>query len=385
MKKIVFISIIISALIFFCNVKTPNVQAEQNETRAIFISYIELKEYVKNKDQELSKKNIDKMITNIKKLKFNTIILQVRIASDAIYKSEIFPMSSYVAESEGKECYDVLSYFIEKSHKQNIKLFAWVNPYRIRTTSTLDTISEKNPAYDYLNTDVVYINDGIYYNPSKKETTKLIVDGVKEILNYKVDAILFDDYFYPNTEIDEVDYQEYIQNNDYIDGQSYRLKVVSDMIEKVHKECQKKKIPFGISPDGNIENNYNKNYADVKKWLASNKYIDFIMPQIYYGFYNSSKAYKDVTEEWESLIKNNKIGLYIALAFYKVGTEDKFAKNGSEEWLNNDDIIMREIILSRNLKNYKGFALFRYDSIFKTSNYTSNSLKEIENMKKILK
>ena len=51
----------------------------------------------------------------------------------------------------------------------------------------------------------------------------------------------------------------------------------------------------------------------------------------------------------------------------------------------NDDIIMREIILSRNLKNYKGFALFRYDNLFDTSNYNANSLNEIENMKKILK
>ena len=54
------------------------------------------------------------------------------------------------------------------------------------------------------------------------------------------------------------------------------------------------------------------------------------------------------------------------------------------EWLNNDNIIMKEIILSRNSKNYKGFSLFRYDNIFDEDVFTNNSIKEIENLKKII-
>ena len=148
--------------------------------------------------------------------------------------------------------------------------------------------------------------------------------------------------------------------------------------------CKNKNIKFGISPDGNIDNNYNKNYADVKSWLKSNEYIDFIMPQIYYGFYNSTRDYIKVTKEWENLIENKEIELYIALAFYKVGMEDKYAKSGFNEWIDNDNIIMREILLSRNLKNYKGFSLFRYENIFNEEIYTKTSIKEIENLKKIL-
>ena len=45
---------------------------------------------------------------------------------------------------------------------------------------------------------------------------------------------------------------------------------------------------------------------------------------------------------------------------------------------------MREIILSRNLSKYSGFSLFRYDNIFNIDNFTTNSISEIENMKKIL-
>ena len=75
----------------------------------------------------------------------------------------------------------------------------------------------------------------------------------------------------------------------------------------------------------------------------------------------------------------------IALAFYKIGTEDKWAKSGKLEWVNNSNIIMREIILSRNLNNYNGFSLFRYDFIFDFSLHSKNTFLEIENMKKVLK
>ena len=163
------------------------------------------------------------------------------------------------------------------------------------------------------------------------------------------------------------------------------LNIINKMIKRVHEECSKKNIKFGISPDGNMENNYNKNYADVKTWLSSSNYVDFIMPQIYYGFYNSSKNYTKVVHEWEELITVKDIDYYVALAFYKVGREDMYAKEGIKEWVINNNMIMREIIISRNLVNYKGFSLFRYDNLFNKDEYTSNTLKELENLKKILK
>ena len=383
MKKILVIIVLSIALISNIKLDRTSIKKEE-ETRAIFVSYIELNKYIKGNDYEISKRNIRKIIKNIKRLKCNTIILQVRSASDAIYKSNIYPMSLNIVNTEYDDYYDVLDYFIKESHKSNVKVIAWINPYRIRTTCDKTTITEKNPAYKYLDTDIVYINNGIYYNPSKQETEDLIVKGVEELLNYDVDGILFDDYFYPDNNIDKKDYEEYIKNNEFIEEKNYRLNIVNKMIKRVYKTCKNKNIKFGISPDGNIDNNYNKNYADVKSWLKSNEYIDFIMPQIYYGFYNSTRDYIKVTKEWENLIENKDIELYIALAFYKVGMEDKYAKSGFNEWIDNDNIIMREILLSRNLKNYKGFSLFRYENIFNEEIYTKTSIKEIENLKKIL-
>ena len=47
-------------------------------------------------------------------------------------------------------------------------------------------------------------------------------------------------------------------------------------------------IRFGISPQGNDSNNYNSQYIDVDKWLSNKGYVDYICPQIYFGFNNST-------------------------------------------------------------------------------------------------
>lgn len=382
MKKILI------GVIFIIGVLISNIESEElpkEEIKGVFLSYIEINKYIKNDNYEISKNNIKKIISNIKSMNLNTIILQVRSSSDSIYNSKIYPKSLYLVNNEYDNYYDVLAYFIEEAHKYNIKIIAWINPYRVRTTENINNITDKNPAYKYLNTDTIYINNGVFYNPSKKEVTDLIIKGVEEVLEYDIDGLLFDDYFYPNVNIDEKDYQEYIKYNDYVSPENYRLEVINNMIKKVYKKCKEKNILFGISPDGNIENNYTTHYADVKTWMSKEEYIDFIMPQIYYGFYNSSRDYINTLKEWENNLLNENIDLYVALAFYKVGQYDKYARDGKNEWLENDDIIMREILLSRNTKKYKGFSLFRYDNIFNQDTFTNNSVKEIENLKKIIK
>lgn len=382
MKKILI------GVVFIIGVLISNIESEElpkEEIKGVFLSYIEINKYIKNDNYEISKNNIKKIISNIKSMNLNTIILQVRSSSDSIYNSKIYPKSLYLVNNEYDNYYDVLAYFIDEAHKYNIKIIAWINPYRVRTTENINNITDKNPAYKYLNTDTIYINNGVFYNPSKKEVTDLIIKGVEEVLEYDIDGLLFDDYFYPNVNIDEKDYQEYIKYNDYVSPENYRLEVINNMIRKVYKKCKEKNVLFGISPDGNIENNYTTHYADVKTWMSKEGYIDFIMPQIYYGFYNSSRDYINTLKEWENNLLNENIDLYVALAFYKVGQYDKYARDGKNEWLENDDIIMREILLSRNTKKYKGFSLFRYDNIFNQDTFTNNSVKEIENLKKIIK
>ncbi len=383
MKKIIILLIIFSFICIFISNKNVSNDEENKEFRAFFVSYIELKKYI-SKDINLSKRNIDEIINNANKMKFNTIILQVRSFNDSIYSSSIFPCSSIISGKEEKKCpFDILQYFIDKAHSNGILLYAWINPYRVRLNNDLESISKYNPAYKYIGSNKLYINDGIYLNPASDEVLNLVVDGVSEIVdNYKVDGILFDDYFYPNDEIDNVEYQEYKKSKN-INLKDYHLMIINNMIKKVHTKCMNRNIQFGVSPDANNDNNYNKNYADVKKWGKSSEYVDFIMPQIYYGFFNEAKPYKIVSDEWNDIV-SDKVKLYIALAFYKVGVSDNYAKSGKLEWINNNNMIMKQVILARNLSNYQGFSLFRYDYIFNEEMFTDNAFMEVENLKKIL-
>ena len=359
---------------------------EESELRGVFISYMELNNYIKDKTKEETQKNIDTIIKNIKKNNLNTIILQVRSHDDAIYKSSFFKTSDSILLKDNK-AYDVLDYFINKCESVNIDLFLWINPYRI--TSKDKEIKNEEFAYNYINTDVIKKVDGIYYyNPASDVTINHVIDGIKELIkNYKFKGILFDDYFYPSDDIDEKEYKEYLKNNKTISLKEYHLSIINNFIKKVHEEVKKldEDILFGISPDGNIENNYNKNYADVKLWCSELDYIDFIMPQLYYGFNNENKPFKRTAEDWSKIVTNKNIKLYFALAFYKVGTIDNYAGSGSNEWLENDDIIKKQIIISRNINNYEGFSLFRYDNLFNKELFTKTTDKELDNLKNTLK
>lgn len=348
------------------------------ELRGIFISYIELGDYIKNKSEEESKKNIDEIINNTKRAKFNTLFLQVRSHMDSIYNSNIFPVSKNIVLNNNKS-YDVLDYFIKKAKQKNIDIYAWVNPYRINKN-----IDEDSKYYERVKNDIKLVGDTYYLNPASSNTTKLICDGIEEIVtNYKVKGIIFDDYFYPSKDID---LETYKNENSNLDIEEYRLNKITEMLYKVNKTIKKKnkKVLFGISPEGNIDNNYNKNYLDIKKIASDKKYLDFLMPQIYYGFNNEAKPFIDVYRQWDEIISDKSIKLFVALALYKSGKLDLYAKSGKEEWINNYDIIKRQILHIREKNNNSGFSIFRYDNLFNPSNYTENTVKEVENIYSIL-
>ena len=166
-------------------------------------------------------------------------------------------------------------------------------------------------------------------------------------------------------------------------ARDYFVSAAYNFVLLVRVEIWKRKKVFGISPEGNIENNYSSNYADVYKWGKSDKYVDYLMPQIYYGFYNESKPYTKTLEEWSSLNVNN-IDLYVALSIYKSGMVDSYAGKGINEWINNSDIIKRQVMSSKEVKNYKGFAVFRYQHMFEMFD-NDNLVKEVSGLREVIK
>ena len=105
---------------------------------------------------------------------------------------------------------------------------------------------------------------------------------------------------------------------------------------------------------------------------------------MYFGFDNSSRPYISTIKEWNDLIKVSSIDLIPALALYKSGEEDKWAGSGKKEWINNTDILKRQILYAREMSRYTGFSIFRYNNFY-SSNINSNMVEEVKNIRSILK
>lgn len=389
MKKILPVICIFSFL--FLDSTIIYIKKDENkitELRVVYISYLEYLNNFSGNSVTINQAKIDKMLDNINELNFNCIMLHVSPFSDAIYNSKYFPYSYTLTKEEGKNPgFDYLEYFIKKAHQKKIQVHAWINPYRINATSNIEKLSKNNPAYSLLDTSHVLVNNsGIYYNPASEIVKNLIINQVKEIINnYNVDGIHFDDYFYVQNDIDSLEYDNYLNNGGEMSLKDFRLYHTNDLVKRVYQVIKEldEKIIFSISPDGNVNNNYKYHFADVKTWLSSNEYVDMIMPQIYYGFDNQYKPFKDTFKEWKNLVKNEKIKLVPVLAFYKTGNIDDNAGSGKSEWLNNKDIIRRQIIFLRANDVY-GVGLFRYDFLFNKNYLNDISIIELENVKSIM-
>lgn len=362
-------------------------EEKNEEIRFIYISYLEYLNNFQGNSVTINKAIIDKMIDKIKYYKFNAIFLHVSPFSDAIYNSKLFPYSYTLTSQEGKNPgFDYLEYFIKKAHRKNITIHAWINPYRISSTSDISKLSLNNPAYDWINTENISVGEkGIYYDPSSELVKQLIIEQVSELIkNYNLDGIHFDDYFYIDYSIDSFEYKLFLENGGKLSLSDFRLMHTNDLIKRVGETIKKldNEIIFSIAPDGNINNNYNYHYADVKTWL-NNEYVDIIMPQLYYGFENEYLPFEKAYNLWNDLIGDNDVKMIPVLAYYKVGIVDKGAGSGKNEWLNNG-IIEHQIKSLMKKDNYLGFGLFRYDYIFNEMSINDISKKELTNIQKIL-
>lgn len=363
------------------------------EQKGFWITYLEYGSILKNKSQSSFKASIGEYFDNISGLGFNTVYVQVRAFGDAYYNSKLFPSGEQFSGTIGTGSnFDALQVMIDCAHERGLSIHAWVNPMRLMTSSQLQGIDDKYQIKKWYNSDsyngkyIVKSGDRWYLNPAYSEVTNLIADGISEIVsNYNVDGIQIDDYFYPTTS-SEFDSSAYSASGTSLSLSKWRISNVNKMVKKLYSAAHSanSSISFGISPQGSVENDYTELYADVRTWCSESGYCDYILPQVYFGFNNAALPYADVISLWSSMVKNSNVKLVIGLAAYKIGAADSYAgASGKNEWLNNSDIISRQMKLARTLDNYGGVALYRYESIFApTSDVAAQVSKEIANIEK---
>ena len=347
----------------------PNPALPAGEWRAVWVSYLDWA-LLDFSTEDTFRAGASQLLDNCAGLGLNTVLAQVRPFGDALYRSSLFPWSHLCTGEQGKDPgFDPLDILLQEAHGRGLSVEAWLNPYRVRAR-TGKALCSDNPAQKYINSgsDAVYqtANGGIFYNPGSREAIDLIVNGVREIVrNYDVDAIHFDDYFYATTD-SSIDSALYAANGGGKSLAAWRRQNVNTMVREVYAavKAEKQSVRFGISPQGNTKANYDTLYADVATWLGNAGYVDYICPQIYYGFNNATCPYSSVLTEFNGMIKVSGIDLYVGLAAYKIGNEDTYAgTSGKYEWQQNSDLLSRMVTEARGASHYKGYCLYSYSSV----------------------
>lgn len=346
---------------------TADTPESDEEMRGVWVSYMELSmENESSKTQKAFEDKFTKIAQKCRESGFNTLIVQVRPFCDALYKSSYFPWSHILTGTQGENPqYDALQIMCDICKENNLKIHAWINPYRVSSNETPSKLSDENP---YIKNPEIAIktDNGIFLDPSNETAQQLICDGVKEIAeNYDVDGIQFDDYFYPTEDesFDKKQYAAYIEKygkENCMSLDNWRMQNVNTLICKVYRTIKSvdSSVEFGISPQGNIDNNDGL-YADVKSWCTCKGFADYICPQIYFSLENPALTFEDCLDSWTSLDFDEDVKLYVGLGGYKAGN----GEYDEETWLLSDSILADEYDILRNNKSVRGFMLYSYNSL----------------------
>lgn len=346
---------------------TADTPESDEEMRGVWVSYMELSmENESSKTQKAFEDKFTEIAQKCRESGFNTLIVQVRPFCDALYKSSYFPWSHILTGTQGENPqYDALQIMCDICKENNLKIHAWINPYRVSSNETPKKLSDNNP---YIKNSEIGIktDNGIFLDPSNETAQKLICDGVKEIAeNYDVDGIQFDDYFYPTEDesFDKKQYEAYIEKygkENCMSLDNWRMQNVNTLICKVYRTIKSvdSSVEFGISPQGNIGNNDGL-YADVKSWCTCKGFADYICPQIYFSLENPALTFEDCLDSWTSLDFDENVKLYVGLGGYKAGN----GEYDEETWLLSDSILVDEYDILRNNKSVRGFMLYSYSSL----------------------
>lgn len=309
---------------------------------ARWISYLDFSDIMINKSESDFTDSIIKILSDAKEQNINTIYFQTRAFGDAYYNSELFPAGAFLNQD-----YDPLNIFINQAHSMNISVHAWINPLRCQTaeefSSIPDNFTTKKWFNEFQGTYICNVDGRMWLNPAYTEVDNLIIDGILEILeNYDVDGIHIDDYFYPTD--DENFDKSAFDNSGSSDLYSWRIENINRLVSNIYSAVKSydENIIFGISPQGNINIDYNSQFADVKTWCSVSGYCDYIVPQIYFGFENDTCPFEQTFAQWYNMTKNSDVSLVIGLAAYKQGKEDKWAGSGQNEWIDNPDVIQKQ-------------------------------------------
>ena len=353
----------------------PNPALPSGEWRAVWVSYLEFAE-MDFSSESAFRADAAALMDNCLSLRLNTVIAQVRPFGDALYRSSLFPWSHLCTGVQGQDPgFDPLDVLLTEAHARGLSLEAWVNPYRLRSSASMPPVLAESSLLNTHPEWVCTVNEGAYLNPAIPEAADYVVQGVAELLqNYAVDGIHFDDYFYPPTD-PSIDAAQFAASGE-ADLTAWRRANVTRLVKAAHDavKAADPTLRFGVSPQGNPDNDRNEQYTDLSVWLTASgadAVVDYLCPQIYWGYgYTLSSgstrfAFENIIAEWLALPRAESTALYFGLGAYRVGVGDGGANADSVSQWCTGSALARQVTALRSI-GAGGWALYRYGSLFRS-------------------
>lgn len=327
----------------------------------------------------MQKEEMMELLDLAKEYHLNTVIFQVRPATDAFFPSDMEPWSQWLTGEQGKApdpFYDPLQFAIDECRKRGLELHLWLNPYRAVVDTAKASIAENHPINQHPEWFVTY-GKARYFNPGLPETRNHVAAVVADLLRrYDVDALHFDDYFYPyriaGQEFPDQDaFEKYPRGFSPDQKEDWRRDNVDLIIKQLHDTIKavRPTVAFGISPFGVWRNqsddprgsatkagqtNYDDLYANILRWQQEG-WIDYVTPQLYWHIGKEVADYAILADWWSK----NALGcrLYIGQAFYRINRKAK-----DRQWRSSRQII-KQIQLNRTIPNIDGSMFFSAKSL----------------------
>lgn len=341
----------------------------------------------KGLNSALQRQEYVNLLDVLKGLGMNAVVVQVRPAADALYPSSYEPWSEYLSGTQGQSpvpYYNPLAFMIEEAKKRGIEFHAWFNPYRVSMNDKFEFASN-HPVYKHPEWFVKY-GGKWYYDPGHPEAQEFVLRSIMEtVKHYDLDAVHFDDYFYPYRIANEIfpdscSYETYGVNT-FANKDDWRRENVNYFVKELAAriKAEKQHVKFGISPFGVWRNkdkdangsdtqagqtNYDDLYADVLKWLQEG-WIDYITPQLYWNIGFKVADYAILLDWWSKHTYGKH--LYIGQGIYRIG---------GKGWEDPDEI-GNQIKLNRNNGKVSGSMFFSAKTFLQNKDGINEKLKAI--------
>ncbi|MFT3749381.1 MAG: family 10 glycosylhydrolase [Agriterribacter sp.] len=383
MKNLYLIAILLLAFLSHCFGQHP-----KYEFRAAWIATVDNIDWPSrgNYNAEGQKVEFIRLLDMLQGIGMNAVIMQIRPAADAFYPSPYEPWSEWLTGKQGRApypYYDPLQFMIEETHKRGMEFHAWCNPYRAEFLIGKSSVSPTHITRIHPQWFLAY-GGKRYFDPGNKEAQDFVVKVIRDIVNrYDVDALHFDDYFYPY----RMPGKEFPDNKTFAlygngaDRDTWRRANVDSIITKLSRAIKEEKpfCKFGISPFGVWRNksvdslgsdtragqtNYDDLYADILLWLREG-YIDYVVPQLYWEHGHKAAPYEVLVDWWSRNTYNKQC--YIGLGIYK--------GESNVRW-RDKTIIPLQIEDSRKYTTIQGQVYFSTRSFLSNPNGWNDSLKQ---------